>query len=159
MSGNSMRENRETPLVSGGSTPGRREKATSYKASMNAGGESDEQVVPAKRLNKGGQSPAEGVEGSCSNAAIQNAIEPALPLTQVLAQLLGSLLWRVQSLLFRAASTNHPALSRTTPLRNDSDSKWPGIRPGCYPSCCIGLQPKTHSAALPAARRRDERRP
>ena len=64
-----MRENRETPLVSGGSTPGRREKATSYKASMNAGGESDEQVVPAKRLNKGGQSPAEGVEGSCSNAA------------------------------------------------------------------------------------------
>ena len=79
-----MRENRETPLVSGGSTPGRREKATSYKASMNAGGESDEQVVPAKRLNKGGQSPAEGVEGSCSNAAIQNAIEPALPLTQVL---------------------------------------------------------------------------
>ena len=32
---------------------------------MNAIGESDEQIVPAKHLNKGEQSPAEGVEGSC----------------------------------------------------------------------------------------------
>ena len=66
MSGNSMRENRETPPVSGSSRPDRLEKATSYTTSMNAGGESDEQVVPAKRSNNGKQSPAESVEGSCS---------------------------------------------------------------------------------------------
>src|SRR5262249_35191977 len=48
MSGNSMRENRETPSVSGSRTPDRLEKATSRKASMYGGGESDEQVVPAK---------------------------------------------------------------------------------------------------------------
>ena len=53
MSGNSMRENRETPRASGSSTPDRREKATSYKTSVNASGESDEQVVPAKRSNNG----------------------------------------------------------------------------------------------------------
>jgi len=33
---------------------------------MRTGGESDEQVVPAKRSNKGEQAPAERVEGSCS---------------------------------------------------------------------------------------------
>ena len=66
MSGNSMRENRETPLVSGSSTPDRLEKATSYKVSANASGESDEQVVPVKRSNKEEQSSAESVEGSCS---------------------------------------------------------------------------------------------
>ena len=66
MSGNSMRENRETPRASGGNTPDRLEKATSYKTSMHAGGESDEQVVPAKRSNNGEQSLTEGVEGSCS---------------------------------------------------------------------------------------------
>src|SRR5262249_40228124 len=66
MSGNSTRENRETPSVSGSSTPDRLEKATSYTSSMNADGESDEQVVPAKRSNKGERYPAEGVEGSCS---------------------------------------------------------------------------------------------
>jgi group II intron reverse transcriptase/maturase len=65
MSGNSMRENRETPLVCG-SMPDRLEKATSYKTSMYAGGESDERVVPAKRPNNGEQSLAEGVEGSRS---------------------------------------------------------------------------------------------
>jgi hypothetical protein len=46
--------------------PDRLEKATSYTASVNASGESDEQVVPAKRPNKGEQSSAEGVEGSRS---------------------------------------------------------------------------------------------
>jgi len=61
-----MRENRETPSVSGSSTPDRLEKATSSTSSMHAGGESDEQVVPAKRSNKGERSPAESVEGSCS---------------------------------------------------------------------------------------------
>jgi hypothetical protein len=64
MSGNSMRENRETPLVSGRGTPDRLEKATSYTTSMHASGESDEPVVPTKRPNKEEQSLAEGVEGS-----------------------------------------------------------------------------------------------
>ncbi len=66
MLGNSMCENRETPLASGSSTPDRLEKATSYTTSMHASGESDEQVVPTKRSNKEEQSLAEGVEGSCS---------------------------------------------------------------------------------------------
>ena len=66
MSGNSTRENREIPSVTGSSTPDRLAKATSYTASMNAGGKSDEQVVPAKRSNNEEQSWAEGVEGSCS---------------------------------------------------------------------------------------------
>jgi RNA-directed DNA polymerase len=66
MPGNSMRENRETPLASGSSRPDRLEKATSYTTSVNARGESDEQVVPTKRSNKGEQSSAESVEGSCS---------------------------------------------------------------------------------------------
>ena len=61
-----MRENRETPRASGSNRPGRLEKATSYTASAHASGESDEQVVPAKRSNKEEQSSAEGVEGSCS---------------------------------------------------------------------------------------------
>jgi len=63
---NSMRENRETPQASGSGTPDRLEKATSYTTSMHAGGESDEQVVPAKRSNKEERSSAESVEGSCS---------------------------------------------------------------------------------------------
>jgi hypothetical protein len=50
---NSMRENRETPQASGSHTPDRLEKATSYKASMHASGESDSAVVPAKCPNKG----------------------------------------------------------------------------------------------------------
>jgi hypothetical protein len=50
---NSMRENRETPQASGSSTPDRLEKATSYKTSMHASGESDSAVVPAKCPNKG----------------------------------------------------------------------------------------------------------
>jgi len=66
MSGNSMRENRETPRASGGNVPDRLEKAMSYETSMHAGGESDEQVVPAKRSNNEEQSLTEGVEGSCS---------------------------------------------------------------------------------------------
>ena len=61
-----MRENRETPPASGNSTSDRLEKATSYKTSMHAGGESDERVVPAKRSNNGERSPAERVEGSRS---------------------------------------------------------------------------------------------
>jgi hypothetical protein len=64
MEGNSMRKNRETPLVSGSNTPDRLAKATSYTASRNASGESDEQGVPAKRPTKGEQSSVEGMEGS-----------------------------------------------------------------------------------------------
>ena len=66
MSGNSMRENRETSLASGSSRLDRLEKAMSYKTSVNASEESDEPVVPAKRPNNGEQSSAEGVEGSGS---------------------------------------------------------------------------------------------
>jgi len=66
MSGNSMGENRETPLASGSCTSDRLEKAMSYTASMHDGGESDEQVVPTKHPNKEERSLAEGVEGSCS---------------------------------------------------------------------------------------------
>jgi hypothetical protein len=62
MSGNSMRENRETGRMSGSSTPDRLEKATSHATSRHVSGESDEQVVPAKHPNKGEQSTAEGVE-------------------------------------------------------------------------------------------------
>jgi RNA-directed DNA polymerase len=64
--GNSMRENRETPLASGSGTSDRPEKATSYKTSMHASGESDERVVPAKRSNNGEQTLTESVEGSRS---------------------------------------------------------------------------------------------
>ena len=49
MLGNSMRENRETPRASGSRRPDRLEKVTSYKISVNAGGESDEQVVCAEQ--------------------------------------------------------------------------------------------------------------
>ncbi len=66
MPGNSMHENRETPRVSGGKRPDRLEKATSYKTSMYARGESDERVVPGKYPNKGAVRPAEGMEGSRS---------------------------------------------------------------------------------------------
>jgi len=66
MLGNSMRENREAPQASGSSRPDRLEKAMSDETSMHACGESDEQVVPAKRSNKEEESSAEGVEGSCS---------------------------------------------------------------------------------------------
>jgi len=62
-----MRENREAPRASGSSsTPDRLEKATSYTTSMNAGGESDERVIPTKRSNNEEQSLAESVEGSRS---------------------------------------------------------------------------------------------
>ena len=66
MLGTSMRENREAPLVSGSNTPDQLEKATSYTTNRNAGGESDEWVVPTKHSNKGERSPAESVEGSRS---------------------------------------------------------------------------------------------
>ena len=63
MLGNSMREKRETPLVSGRKRPDRLEKATSYKASAYVSGESDSAVVPAKCSNKGAVRLAESMEG------------------------------------------------------------------------------------------------
>lgn len=66
MSGNSMRENRETQLASGRSRPERQENANSGTACRNANGESDERVVPAKRSNEGEGSLEESVEGSRS---------------------------------------------------------------------------------------------
>jgi hypothetical protein len=62
MHGNSTREDRETPSVSV-KVAGRSEKAISRKSNMYAGGESDGCVVPTKCPNKGGQPPAEGMEG------------------------------------------------------------------------------------------------
>ena len=53
MHGNSMRENRETPSASVESRRAGGE-GESYKASMHAGGESDERVVPTKRPNNSG---------------------------------------------------------------------------------------------------------
>ena len=61
---NSTRENRETPSVPvTESTAGRLEKAMSQESDMYAGGESDGCVLPSKCPNKGGQPPAEGMEG------------------------------------------------------------------------------------------------
>lgn len=59
---NSMRENRETPAVPRKDDLGRSEKGD-RNADMNAAGESDDLVVPAKQANNGGTSPsAESVE-------------------------------------------------------------------------------------------------
>jgi hypothetical protein len=48
------------------SVPGRLGKATSRTPSMYVDEKSDEAIVPAKRLNKGRQLPAEVVEGRAS---------------------------------------------------------------------------------------------
>src|SRR5260370_28002424 len=69
MLGNPMHENRETPLVSGSSTPDRLEKATGYKTSMYASGESDERVAPVKYPKKGAVGPTEGMEARPSTKA------------------------------------------------------------------------------------------
>ena len=61
---NFTRENRETPWPPAvNQAAGRWEKAMSYKAHMDGGGESYSGVVPAKQPNKGGRPPAEVVEG------------------------------------------------------------------------------------------------
>ena len=49
-----------------GLVPGRLEKAKAATLSMYADEKSDEAVVPRKRPNKGGQRPAEVVEGRAS---------------------------------------------------------------------------------------------
>lgn len=62
MHGNSMLENRETPLVPRGDALGRPEKGD-HTSGMHANGESDEPVVLRKQANNGGPPPAESVEG------------------------------------------------------------------------------------------------
>jgi RNA-directed DNA polymerase len=57
-----MHENRETSCVPA-DRAGRSEKANSRTADMHAREESDRGVVPMKPSNKGGQAPAEAVEG------------------------------------------------------------------------------------------------
>jgi hypothetical protein len=64
MHGNSTLENRETPSAPvAEKVAGRLEKAMSQKSNMHVGGESDGCVIPSKCPNKGGQPPAEGMEG------------------------------------------------------------------------------------------------
>src|SRR5215204_1515196 len=64
MYGNFTRENRETPSSPAAEEAvGRLEKAVSRESNMYVGGESDGCVIPSKCLNKGGQPPAEGMEG------------------------------------------------------------------------------------------------
>lgn len=63
MHGNFTRENREAPYLSEGGRADRWEKAMSYKAQMNRGGESYSAIVPAKRSNEGRGGPKEIVEG------------------------------------------------------------------------------------------------
>ena len=62
MFGNSVRENREIPVAPAASS-GPAGEGSSRKSSMNATGESDGGIVPTKHPNKGGEPPAEGVEG------------------------------------------------------------------------------------------------
>ena len=81
MHGNSTRENRETPSTPVGSmAAGRLEKAMSQKSNMHVGGESDGRVVPTKCPNKGGQPPAEGMEGR--RPTKENIEQPTAPRTQ-----------------------------------------------------------------------------
>ena len=79
MSGNSKRENRETPTVFGSSEAGPVGEGECHKTSMYAVGESDERVVPAKHSNKE-QDSAERVEGSRSTKG--NTEETARERTQ-----------------------------------------------------------------------------
>jgi group II intron reverse transcriptase/maturase len=81
MCGNSMRENRETlpvPLTDGGG--GRPEKAERPKSGMHADRESDDLIVPTKRVNKAGPPAAEPVEGRGSTKG--NAQSTDTPRTQ-----------------------------------------------------------------------------
>jgi RNA-directed DNA polymerase len=79
MSGNSTRENRETP-----SPPvpaaGRREKGMSSTSRMHGGGESDGRIVPTKGPNKDGRPSAEDLEGR--GPAKENIEQPTPPRTQ-----------------------------------------------------------------------------
>jgi RNA-directed DNA polymerase len=81
MHGNSTRENRETPSVPvAGEVAGRLEKAMSRESNMHAVGESDGCVLPTKCPNKGGQPPAEGMEGR--QPTKENIVQTTAPRTQ-----------------------------------------------------------------------------
>ena len=81
MHGNSTRENRETPSSPAAEEAvGRLEKAVSQKSNMYAGGESDGCVLPSKCPNKGGQPPAEGMEGR--QPTKENIGQATVPRTQ-----------------------------------------------------------------------------
>ena len=62
----SLRGTWEVSSMPGLVVPGRLRKATSRTPSMHVDEKSDEAIVPAKRLNKGRQLPAEVVEGRAS---------------------------------------------------------------------------------------------
>ena len=63
-SGNSMRENRETPCPPSGDGPeGRAGKAIGRTPAMHGHGESDRPILPTKLPNKAEQSAAEAAEG------------------------------------------------------------------------------------------------
>jgi RNA-directed DNA polymerase len=79
MSGNSTRENRETPLVPANAA-GRPGKGMSSKSGMHANGESDGRIVPTKGSNGAGQPAAEGLEGR--GPAKENIEQPPPPRTQ-----------------------------------------------------------------------------
>ena len=80
MSGNSTRENRETPSTPVTASAGRLEKGMSPKSSMHVGGESDGRVVPTKGSNKDGQPSAESLEGR--RPTKENTEQPTPPRTQ-----------------------------------------------------------------------------
>jgi RNA-directed DNA polymerase len=81
MSGNSTRENRETPSPPvTAPTAGRLEKGMSSKSSTHGDGESDGRIVPTKGSNEDGQPSAESLEGR--GPAKENIEQPTPPRTQ-----------------------------------------------------------------------------
>jgi RNA-directed DNA polymerase len=79
MSGNSTRENRETPS-SPVTVAGRQEKGMSPTSRMHADGESDGRIVPTKGSNNDGRPSAESLEGR--GPAKENIEQPTPPRTQ-----------------------------------------------------------------------------
>lgn len=81
MSGNSMRENRESqPLPSTEGVEGRRGKAEGRTPRMHEGRQSDSPIVPTKSANKGAQASAESMEGR--GGAKGNTIQQTTSRTQ-----------------------------------------------------------------------------
>jgi RNA-directed DNA polymerase len=81
MYGNSARENRETPLMSGSHNgPDRVEKAVSRSSTMHVNGESDGRVLPTKGLNADDVTPVEALEGR--RPTKENTEQPTAPRTQ-----------------------------------------------------------------------------
>ena len=81
MHGNSTCGNRETPLTPAADrAAGRSEKALSQTSDRHVEGESDGRIVPTKCPNKGGEPPAEGMEGR--RPAEENIGQTTAPRTQ-----------------------------------------------------------------------------